>query len=68
MIHYLPKDRYVEIEQHVCEYHTTYPGKKYAGCTCSTSYSLKTGKRPLDDKDEWYTVPTVDDIIREILS
>jgi hypothetical protein len=31
----------VEVKHFVCDYHKRNPNKKYAGCTCSSIYTLK---------------------------
>lgn len=37
-----PKDsQEVVVTHHTCDFHKKHPGKTYAGCTCSGSYSLR---------------------------
>lgn len=52
MIHNVPKDSYVESAHHTCEYHKAHPNQpNYAGCTCSSSWILKTGKPPKEKEN-----------------
>ncbi len=45
-----------ETSHNTCGYHKRYPGKNYAGCTCSGSFSLRV--KPIEDWTEyekkWY--------------
>jgi hypothetical protein len=39
IIHYDPDATVVETTHTTCSYHKQNPGKPFAGCTCSSSYS-----------------------------
>jgi hypothetical protein len=39
LIHHDPDEWTSKSEQHTCSYHRLHPGKPYAGCTCSGSWS-----------------------------
>ncbi len=33
-----------EVTHHVCPFHQKYPSRTYAGCTCSSTYTLRKAK------------------------
>lgn len=59
MIHHVPENTYVEVVHDVCEYHKTHRNPNYAGCMCSSKYTLKV-RRP------WRPLPDVGDRIEHV--
>ena len=41
LLHYDPDEYESVVTHHTCRYHQMYPGRPYAGCTCSSSYSSR---------------------------
>lgn len=41
IIHYDPDEWVTESDKTVCSYHQRYPGRPYAGCTCSASWGQR---------------------------
>lgn len=39
LVHYDPDEHKTVTSSHTCGFHLVNPGKPYAGCTCSSSYS-----------------------------
>jgi hypothetical protein len=65
IINFNPEEWETIITDSICEFHKKHPGKLYAGCTCSTSFSLRRKKDTINPlpthhflTDEEYEIET----------